>query len=677
MAVSISVSITQNSQSTSNNTSNVTATVTAKWTYGSYNVTGNCSGSITIDGTKYEFARIVFNEGKTTSGSEVIMTKTVNVSHNSDGTKSLVVSASFVTGVSSGTVSAKAVKTLTTIARASTPTVSSSSVNMGAAVTINTNRKSSSFTHDLAYSFAGAAYVSIANGVGASYSWTTPDLASKIPSTTSGTVTIRCITKNGSTTIGTKTVTMTLKVPASVVPSISAVAAVETVSGLAAQFGAFVKGKSKVKATITAAGAKGSTIKSYSSTLQGKTYSGSSWTSGLLTSSGSLSIVTTVTDTRGRTAKKTTTISVLDYTTPAINALQVYRVDAAGAENQDGVYIAVQYKYSVASMGSKNTASLLIEYKQSTATEWDTLLTGSALSADTTAKPASPTFSTDYQYDVRMTVTDWFGSSDTYTTRLQSGAVIMDIRADGLGLGFFTTAQREGVDFGAPAKGAVLGLWEATDKIPANGNFNDYLLPGVYRVERNDEMTTIANRPCDRAGTLRVSSGIGTKKVAGAYAYIVQEFHPYHNTEPIYRRHLISDAAGDFEPGPWRAITFRGQKVLWSGATYMTAGHQADLDEPVSQQDNGIVLVFSTYVDGAAVDANFNLFFVPKKFVEIMGGYGSAFQMNTVNFSTVGAKYLYIHDTYIKGNENNNLSGTAAGITFNNAMYVLRYVLGV
>lgn len=676
MAVKLSISITQNSQSVANNTSNVTVKVNASWTYGSFNRTKK-SGYLIIDGTKYTFTSS-FNENETTSGSQTLFTKTVNVAHGSTGAKTLSCSASYTTGVSSGTVTATASKTLTTIARATTPTVSASSVNMGSAVTINTPRASSGFTHDLAYSFAGAGYVSIATGVGTSYSWTTPDLASKIPNATSGTVTIRCITKSGSTTVGTKTVTMTLKVPTSVVPTISNVATVEATSGLAGKFGAFIKGKSKIKVTITAAGAKGSTIKSYSTTFNGKTYTGASWTSPVVTASGSLNLVTTVTDSRGRTAKKTTTISVLNYSPPVINALHAYRVDAAGSADKEGIYIAIQYKYSVTPLGNSNTADVKIMYKQSTATEWTDLIAGNTLSADTTAKPTSPTFSADNQYDIRMTVVDYFGSTATFQTILPTGAVILDISADGKGIGLFKVAERNGVDFGAPAKGAVLGLWEATAAIPENGDFNDWLQPGVYNVLRNDTMKTITNRPCDRAGTLRVSSGIGSKTVSGSYAYLVQEFHPYHNDEPIYRRHVQSDANGVFNPGAWRAITFKGQKLLWSGAMFMTAGHTAELEEPVSKQDNGIVLVFSTYQDGAYIDANFNHFFVPKKFVGLKSGYGSAFQMNTVNFNTIGSKYLYIHDDYIKGNENNNLSGTStSGITFNNAMYVLRYVIGV
>ncbi|MBR5889103.1 MAG: hypothetical protein IKY92_03585 [Akkermansia sp.] len=602
---------------------------------------------------------------------------TYTFTHKADGTRTFAASAE--AGIYVWAVNCTGSKTFTldTIPRATTPTVSASSVDMGSAVTISMPRASSAFTHDLAYSFAGAGYVSIATGVGTSYSWTTPDLASKIPNATSGTLTIRCITKNGSTTIGTKTVTMTLKVPTSVVPTISAVATTEATSGLAAQFGAFVKGKSKIKATITAAGAKGSTIKSYSTTFNGKTYTGSSWTSGLVTASGSLSLVTTVTDSRGRTAKKTTTITVLDYSAPKIYTLQVHRVNERGDADQDGVFMMVNKSYSVDPINGKNTANMLLEYKVSTAATWETLETGTALEGSPPFVPDME-FSVDFQYDVRLTVTDWFGASTSYNARLQSGAVILDIGADGKSLGLFTVATREGVDFGASAKGAVLGLWEATANIPENGDFNDYTQPGVYGVAGNAVMETLKNRPIDKAGTLRVSSGLGVKKVSGAWAYIIQEFHCYDNSHAIYRRHLHSNGEGVFSAGAWRAITFRGQKVLWEGGRYMTAGHTAELSEPVSLQDNGIVLVFSTYSNGAPVDSNFQHFFVPKKFVEIMNGYGCTFQMNTVNFNYVAAKYLYIHDDYITGNESNNLSGTAtSGIVFNNAMYVLRYVLGV
>lgn len=478
---------------------------------------------------------------------------TYTFTHKTDGSQQFTAYAE--AGIYAWAVNCTGSKTFTldTIPRASTPTVSSSSVNMGSAVTINTNRASSSFTHDLSYSFAGGSYVSIATGVGASYSWTTPDLASKIPNATSGTVTIKCVTKSGSTTVGNKSVTMTLKVPTTSAfqPSISSVTTTEATSGLAAQFGAFIKSKSKVKATISAAGAKGSTIKSYKTTLNGKTYTGSSWTSSVLTSSGTLSLVTTVTDSRGRTAKKTTDITVLNYAAPVINDLQVYRVNAAGGSDQDGIYIAVRYKYSVTSLNSKNTASMVVDYKRSTDTSWTNLLTGSARSADTTAKPTSPTFSTDYQYDVRLTLTDWFGSSSAYIAQLPSGAVILDILANGNGISFGATASRSGVYFGWPVKGQVFGLGEATAQIPEGADLNDYTQPGIYAVTRNTTAETLRNCPSAYAGTLRVYNAIGSGAQSGEYVYLLQEYRTYRAAEPTYRRDLMTGGDGSWSAGVW------------------------------------------------------------------------------------------------------------------------------
>ena len=115
-------------------------------------------------------------------------------------------------------ITANITVTLPMIASASAPTLSASSVVMGNKVTITTNRQSSEFTHDLTYSFGGSTGT-IATGVGASYEWTVPDLVSKIPNKASGTCTITCKTKSGSTVIGTKTVDLTLTIPAKSSPT--------------------------------------------------------------------------------------------------------------------------------------------------------------------------------------------------------------------------------------------------------------------------------------------------------------------------------------------------------------------------------------------------------------------------------------------------------------------------
>lgn len=473
-----------------------------------------------------------------------------NLVHNADGTGKVFISATFyVRATLSGTyyekITASETVTLDTIPRATTPTLSSTSVDMGSNVTISLPRASNSFTHDLAYSFAGGSYVNIATGVAASKTWAVADVASKIPNATSGTMTIRCITKNGTTTIGTKTVTLTAKVPASVVPTVSSVTHTEAVSGLAARFGAYVQNKSKVTVAVAGAGAKGSTIAAYQATLLGTTYTDASWTSGLLTSSGTVALNARVKDSRGRWSDyKTVNLTVLDYSAPKITAFKVQRCNEAMTPQDNGTNAMLTLAYAVSPLNNKNTAAVKLESKISTAPGYDELsdITGAALFDNRTELIAGVTFPTDNQFDMRLTVTDWFGTTTTYVNILPSGAVILDILASGKGIAFGKTADKTGVDFGWSAKGAVLGLWEATAYIP--GDYNECLQPGVYSSVSNAYNQTLANRPTDLAGVLRVWSSIGMQQVTGPWSYIMQEYRPYISTEPTYLRTCHTDGTG-------------------------------------------------------------------------------------------------------------------------------------
>lgn len=664
-------------QNTGSNTSKITCTMylvqASSW---SLNIASRTGNTTTINGTSYSWTSpaISNNGGKTTKLGTVT---SGNITHNSDGTKSVALSASFkiqatISGTYYGTITASTTVTLNTIPRATQPTLSASSVNMGSAVTISMPRASSTFTHDLAYKFAGSDWVSITTGAGTSYSWTVPDRASSIPNATSGTMTVRCITKSGSTSIGTKTVLLTAKVPTSVVPTINSVTTTEATSGLAAQFGAFIQGKSAIKTAITASGAKGSTIKSYSTTFQGKTYTGSSWTSGVVAKSGSMSLVTTVTDSRGRTAKKTTTISVQAYTPPKVTEFVARRVNADGLADSEGTRASFSYAYAVASLGGKNTAAMTVTYKRSTETTWSSaILTGSSLTGSGLYL-ASQTFSTDYQYDLRIQVRDWFGATSTYTTVLPSGAVIMDIRADGKGLAFFKTSEREGVEIAKPTWFSNAETPKDAKTLAGTADLDDVLTPGFY-VFSGSNSSTIANMPIGGTASgsvqvIREGESTQVRQVVTRCSVASRE---------IWERLYYSSAWQ-----PWMCVyksSTGDGRVLWSGSYYMGANQTATLSEKVSEQPNGIVLVFSRYSSGTAQNYHFNHFFVHKAFVAAQPGVGSQFLMTTDgSLSVVASKYVYIHDGSIAGNANNEESGTAtSGITYNNAGFVLRYVLGV
>ena len=92
---------------------------------------------------------------------------------------------------------------------------------------------------------------------------------------------------------------------------------VSDISGLSV----YAKGLSKVKATFASgAGKYGATIASYKMTVAGKDY-GSPYTSDLLSTTGTITVKGTVTDTRGYSRTYSQDITVYDYTTPTLDTL--------------------------------------------------------------------------------------------------------------------------------------------------------------------------------------------------------------------------------------------------------------------------------------------------------------------------------------------------------------------
>ena len=121
-------------------------------------------------------------------------------------------------------------------------------------------------------------------------------------------------------------------------------------------------------------------------------------------------------------------------------------------------------------------------------------------------------------------------------------------------------------------------------------------------------------------------------------------------------------------------------KVLWDGGTtgyLMLASQTATLSESISNQPHGIVLVWSAYSGGVAQNYHWHCDFIPKEFINLASSRGYTSIMGGSKFVNIATKYVYINDTSITGNADNNATGTASGITYTNNAYVLRYVIGV
>lgn len=368
------------------------------------------------------------------------------ISHNADGTKSIVITFSFDGKLSSYYPKGSISKTVTlpTIPRASTPTLSASSVAMGSSLTITTNRASTSFTHTLTYSF-GSASGTIASSVGDSTTWTPPiDLANQIPNATSGTCTITCKTYNGSTLIGTKTVTVTLTVPSSVVPSIGSIAVSEGGSVVPSSWGRYVQNKTKLKVVTTASGSYGSTIKSYKITgIDSTTYTSNNFTSNVLTSSGTKTITATVTDSRERTATRTTTYTCVAYSNPNISNTNVTRCNSDGTDNEEGTYVKYTFKASISPVDNKNGCEFKIGYKEVSASAYTyiTIANDSYNLDKSNVVLSGITFSENSSYDFQFLANDYFAST-TATQPLGTGFTLMDFNSSGKGMAIGKASEK-------------------------------------------------------------------------------------------------------------------------------------------------------------------------------------------------------------------------------------------
>lgn len=141
-----------------------------------------------------------------------------------------------------------------------------------------------------------------------------------------------------------------------------------------------------------------------------------------------------------------------------------------------------------------------------------------------------------------------------------------------------------------------------------------------------------------------------------------------------------ADLATISSPMEINGYTYGGaQEVLWSGEWYMSDKHTISLSNLISAMPNGIVLVFSRYVNGAAANHTFSCHFIPRQEVTAHPGAGHIFLMGNADMSIFGTKYLYISDNKITGHANNvdeNIT-SSSGIKRNSKAFVLRHVIGV
>ena len=220
--------------------------------------------------------------------------------------------------------------------------------------------------------------------------------------------------------IGTVETAITLAVP-SYTPTGSI-----TITGNNLLSSAYVQGKSTMGVSITASTSYGASITGYSSTVDGKTYTGNAFTTGTL-SNGSKSVVCTITDSRGKTASVTSSsVTVYEYAAPKITSFTL-------ARQSDNTTVIATVQGTISSINSKNAKTVKVVLNGVT----NTITASSYTISGTTTFTSVPT---DTTLIGSATLTD------SYTTVKQDSmlptvAVTMDFYKDGKGVAFGKVAE--------------------------------------------------------------------------------------------------------------------------------------------------------------------------------------------------------------------------------------------
>lgn len=379
---------------------------------------------------------------RTYSGAGTLIQGEVWITHNADGTKSDSCSGrTYMGGIGVDTGWVSASFDLPRIPRASVPTASPNPCTLwqgGQILTVNTNRKSSSFTHTVSVRCGSWSWTSSARAVGASVAVPIPyTVAAQIPATSKTAVaTVTCTTFSGTTQIGSaQTCSVTIQINAEQDhANIGTITVQDINSRTSAIVGAetFIYGISTLQATIPLT-VSGSYTQLASATVtcgtktQNYTLSGTSQTiTFVFDKVNASSLTVTVKDKRGTTASKTKSYTLMAYqpVTATGAVRRVTETDSTAVGQVSGVAYGGNYGQA------SNELTITYKYREHNASTW----TDSAYSATISLNSGQQTYTHaitlleeyDYQkqYDILYVVNDLFNTA-TYFCRLMQGLPIL------------------------------------------------------------------------------------------------------------------------------------------------------------------------------------------------------------------------------------------------------------
>ena len=447
--VKYNISATEGTPSAENNTSPLTVSVQFWRTNTGWVTYGTGTVYCRINGVLYSQA--VTPNDEITSAGIVLFHKAVTIPHEDDGSKQVEISAWISHNAPLSSDEQGFTVTLTTIPRASQPSINTwpqsvSAVTIGDTIIIHCNRASSAFTHTVRYAWCGRTGL-IAQGVENNTQWVIPtDFCSGIPTATAGELTITLSTYNGSTLLGEKSVTVTASIPAGSGPVFTAFSAHDANDATAAVTGdrsMLVQGYSTLQITVPAAGravsTSGANIVKYIASC-GNRSTEAAWSADTdvvismgAVNSGSISVAAV--DSRGQQTVVQKLLTLIPYTPPVVRAISATRKNGVGEET------TLSFRAEIYTEPVGQTENSV----QSVAYTWQE---GETVHPGATAIPAATSwagpiagdtdggFSPSKSFALRLVVTDAITSTE-YALPLHSGVPVLDTyrRGQGMGLG--------------------------------------------------------------------------------------------------------------------------------------------------------------------------------------------------------------------------------------------------
>lgn len=261
--------------------------------------------------------------------------------------------------------------------------------------------------------------------------------------------------------------------PESIRPTIISVIPSDT-EGYRATYGVYVGTKSTLQSSVEASGIYGSTITKVVYQIDDLSVSTTDPSAttliGRLNQSGSRTLKTTVTDSRGRTGVENTPIAVMSYVPPSVSLI-ANRWDTIDSEASDGSdTVRLDIGGNIPSINIHPVeGTLTVQGRQKDVSQW-TVISTIPVSGTIEEIVYAYNQSVDLNWEYRVILTDSFGTTVESADSVGTATPVLEFHSSGKGLGIGTVAPEAGLSIGLQTflqnNTAIGGLTTSDEQIP-------------------------------------------------------------------------------------------------------------------------------------------------------------------------------------------------------------------